>query len=88
MVAEREAEKWLPLLLDDVKRGEVISILRGGHIIAELTPVAKDDTVSARTKYSPEDVHAAMQRIRERAKVAGMKFDWDEVKAWRDEGRA
>ena len=87
MVGEREAEKWLPLLLDDVERGEAITILREGHAIAALTPVTDQDMAS-RQKSTPEEVHAAMERIRERAKTAGMKFDWNEIKAWRNEGRA
>jgi len=47
-----------------------------------------DQELSSRQKSTPEEVRAAMARIRERAKTAGMKFDWDEIKAWRNEGRA
>jgi antitoxin (DNA-binding transcriptional repressor) of toxin-antitoxin stability system len=44
--------------------------------------------LSSGQKSTSEEVRAAMERIRERAKTAGMKFDWNEIKAWRNEGRA
>jgi antitoxin (DNA-binding transcriptional repressor) of toxin-antitoxin stability system len=88
IVAEREAEKWLPLLLDDVERGEAITITRDGHPIASLTPVTDESAQTLRQIHTPEEVHAAMHRIRERAKLAGMNFNWSEIKTWRDEGRA
>jgi len=82
-VAESEAESRLPILLDEVELGEEIAITRHGRPVAVLTPISE----TPRQKNTPEEVRSAMLRIREQAKAAGMKFDWDEVKRWRDEGR-
>ena len=84
-VIDREAEKWLPLLLDEVEKGEAIAITRAGKMIAELRPATSGDMKS---KPTPEEIHEAMGRIRARARDAGHTFDQDEVKSWRDEGRA
>jgi prevent-host-death family protein len=81
-VAESEAESQLPMLLDEVELGAAIAITRHGKPVAVLTPVSE-----SRQKHSPEEVRSAMLRIREQAKAAGQKFDWNEVKQWRDEGR-
>ncbi len=57
--------------------------------MATLAPIAEDyETRQPLRKHTSAEVRAAMLRIREQAKAAGMKFDWDEVKKWRDEGRA
>jgi prevent-host-death family protein len=88
MVAETEAEGQLPHLLDQVELGEAIGITRDGRPIAALTPMSDVNALrSPRQKYTPGEVRAAMLRIREQAKAAGQKFDWEEVKRWRDEGR-
>lgn len=81
-VAETEAETQLPSLLDEVELGAEIAITRDGKPIAMLTPI-----VETRARYAPEVVRAAMVSIREQARLAGQKFDWEEVKAWREEGR-
>ncbi len=87
-VAETEAEHHLGALLDEVELGGSIAITRQGKPVAALTSLTEDfDVRKSRLKHSAEDVHAAMLRIREQAKAAGMKFNWAEVKKWRDEGR-
>jgi prevent-host-death family protein len=75
-----EAKNTLGSLLDRVERGEEIVITRHGKPVARLVPSAG--------RIDQSQVHAALQRIRERAKQGQpVKFDWAEVKALRDEGR-
>jgi prevent-host-death family protein len=74
-----EAKNKLSELLDRVESGEEICITRRGKPIAKLTPVVL-----------PHDVEAARDaigRLRARAKEFGGKFDWEEWKRYRDEGR-
>lgn len=75
-----EAKNTLGSLLDRVERGEEIVITRHGRPVARLVP--------DKPGIDREQVQAALDRIRERARrfPAG-KFDWEEVKALRDEGR-
>jgi prevent-host-death family protein len=88
MVAESEAETHLPDLVDEVQRGTAIAITRHGKPVAALTSISDEFPAHLpRVRHSPEEVRAAMVQIREQAKAAGMKFDWEEVKRWRDEGR-
>lgn len=75
-----EAKNTLGSLLDRVEQGEEIVITRHGKPVARLVPdEGRTDTKQAQS---------ALDRIRERARrfPAG-KFDWEEVKALRDEGR-
>lgn len=75
-----EAKNTLGSLLDRVERGEEIVITRHGRPVARLVP--------NEPRIDREQVRAALDRIRERARrfPAG-KFDWEEVKALRDDGR-
>jgi prevent-host-death family protein len=75
-----EAKNTLGALLDRVERGEEIVITRHGKAVARLVP--------NEIRIDREQVQAALDRIRERARrfPAG-KFNWEEVKALRDEGR-
>ena len=82
-VAESEAEGRLPMLLDEVELGDAIAITRHGKPVAVLSPVFENP----RPRHTAEEVRDAMVRIREQAKAAAVKFDWDEIKRWRDEGR-
>ena len=80
-VLEREpANEAARRLLDKVERGEEIIITRRGRPVAKLVPVTAD---SDRERRSRE----AAQRLRERAIKFGGKFDWEEWKEYRDEGR-
>jgi prevent-host-death family protein len=75
-----EAKNTLGSLLDRVENGEEIVITRHGKPVARLVPNA--------VRIDRAQVEAAFQRIRERARrLGGGKFDWEEVKALRDEGR-
>lgn len=80
-----EAKNTLGSLLDRVEQGEEIVITRHGKPIAKLLP---NDT-----RIDREQVQAAFDRIRERARQYARQnpdappFDWEEVKKLRDEGR-
>ena len=75
-----EAKNKLGTLLDWVEKGEEVLITRHGKAVARLIPnIAVHDAGKA---------VAAARRIRSRA--ASLKqgtFDWQEWKAYRDEGR-
>jgi prevent-host-death family protein len=75
-----EAKNKLSELLARAERGEEIVITRRGQPVAKLVPVG---TLSDR-----ERARLAAQRIRERAINFGGKFDWEEWKKYRDEGRS
>ena len=75
-----EAKNTLGSLLDRVERGEEIVITRHGRPVAKLVPNFNS--------IDRDQARAAAERIRERAR--GLKlgpFDWDEIKADRDQGR-
>jgi prevent-host-death family protein len=80
-----EAKNSLGTLLDRVEQGEEIIITRHGRPVARLVPSA--------AQQDQDQVSAAFQRIRERAKKLARKnpgkpsFNWNEVKKLRDEGR-
>jgi prevent-host-death family protein len=74
-----EAKNALGTLLDRVERGEEIVITRHGKPVARLVPNVE--------VIDHDKVAAAMRRMRERARELHLKFDWEEVKALRDEGR-
>lgn len=75
-----EAKNRLGQLLDLVEQGEEIIITRHGKEIARLVPT--------RPVRSREQTLAAIRRIRERAEARKLgRFDWNEWKAYRDEGR-
>lgn len=75
-----EAKNTLGSLLDRVENGEEIVITRHGKPVARLVP--------NNLRIGRKQARAALDRIRERARRLGSgKFDWEEVKALRDEGR-
>lgn len=75
-----EAKNKLSSLLERAERGEEIVITRRGKPIARLVPVNE----SADQKRRRE----AMERIRALARELNLgKFDWEEWKKYRDEGR-
>jgi len=75
-----EAKNTLSALLDLAERGEEIVITRHGKEVARLVP--------PKGRVNREEARAAIRRIRERAENAKLgPFDWDEWKAYRDEGR-
>lgn len=75
-----EAKNKLGTLLDWVENGEEVLITRHGKAVARLIP----NTAA----YDTSQAAAAAQRIRSRAQsLKGASFDWQEWKAYRDEGR-
>ncbi len=76
-----EAKNKLSELVDRAERGEEVVITRRGKAVAKLVPIA------ARSEADIAHARDAMKRIRERAAKFGGKFDWDEWKKYRDEGR-
>jgi prevent-host-death family protein len=75
-----EAKNKLGQLLDLVEQGEEITITRHGKEVARLVP--------ARPPRSRDEARAALQRMRARAEQRKLgRFDWNEWKVYRDEGR-
>lgn len=75
-----EAKTHFSRLLEQVRKGEEITITHRGRPVARLVPPAPT-----------HDVKAAMEAA-ERLKALGKEmnlgpFDWEEWKAYRDEGR-
>lgn len=80
-VQASEAKTHLPRLLDEVERGETIVITRHGRAIARIVPeVTRRQAEIAR---AVEDLRALRRSIAAR----GESLSWDELKAFRDEGR-
>ena len=81
IVGAYEAKNKLGHLLDLVERGEEVTITRRGKDVARIVP--------AHSRPGRDEARAAIQRIRERAEAAKLgRFDWEEWKAYRDEGRS
>jgi prevent-host-death family protein len=75
-----EAKNKLSNLLDQVEQGAEIVITRRGRPVARLVP--------AQVGFDRNRAREAANRIRERAKKLKLgDFDWEEWKAYRDEGR-
>ena len=76
-----EAKNKLGQLLDEVENGEEIVITRRGKEVARLVP--------AQPMINRAEARAAAARIRTRAEQRKLgRFDWEEWKAYRDEGRS
>jgi len=74
-----EAKNKLSELLDRVEGGEEVVITRRGKPVAKL--------ISASGQMATKQTRQAAERIRRRARKFGGKFDWQEWKRYRDEGR-
>jgi prevent-host-death family protein len=75
-----EAKNKLSALLDQVEQGEEIVITRHGRPVARLVP--------ANRGIDRGQAQAALQRMRDRAKRAGLgPLDWETLKADRDASR-
>jgi prevent-host-death family protein len=78
-----EAKNTLGTLLDRVESGEEIVITRHGRAVARLVPNLP--------RIAPDEVQAAFDRIRERARRLHRAkrefFDWPSWKKLREEGR-
>lgn len=78
-IAAAEAKNRFSELIDRAKNGEEIEVTKYGHVHARI--------VAPKEERDVEKARAAMTRLRERAKRMKIKFDWEEWKAYRDEGR-
>jgi antitoxin (DNA-binding transcriptional repressor) of toxin-antitoxin stability system len=75
-----EAKNTLGTLLDLVEEGEEIVITRHGKPVARM--------IRETLQSDPQPALDALQRIRGRALAnSGSRFEWDEWKQFRDEGR-
>jgi prevent-host-death family protein len=74
-----DAKNRLSALLDQVERGETITITRRGQPIAQLVPLRSDAKITAAVE--------GLRKLRQELAERGETFDWEEWKAFRDEGR-
>jgi prevent-host-death family protein len=75
-----DAKNKLSALLDRVEQGEEIVITRHGKPVAHLVP--------STGRTDREQARAAAARIRARARALKLgTFDWESLKADRDDGR-
>lgn len=75
-----EAKTHFSALLERAERGEEITITRRGKAVAKIVPVKK--------QADPAQVRKVLARLRAEGKNLGVKkFDWNEWKSYRDEGR-
>jgi prevent-host-death family protein len=78
-IAAAEAKNRFAELIERAENGEEIEITRYGAVVAKLVP--------PKPRKSDAEIEVLMQRVRENAEKLNIKFDWDEWKAYRDEGR-
>jgi len=78
-IAAAEAKNRFAELIDRVQAGEEIEVTKYGH------PVAK--IVAIKRKRTEAEVDALMKRVEDNAAKLNLRFDWEEWKAYRDEGR-
>lgn len=76
-----EAKNTLGSLLDRVERGEEIVITRRGKPVARLVPEIGNEERRMRALEAAEQIRALARKMK-----LG-RFDWEEWKAYRDEGR-
>jgi len=75
-----EAKTHFSALLERAEKGEEITITRRGKAVARIVPAKKP--------VDPKEVRKTLARLRTQGKKLGVKkFDWNEWKSYRDEGR-
>jgi prevent-host-death family protein len=76
-----EAKTHFTQIVNQVQRGEEIIITKRGEAVAKIVPINKVHNIEASK--------AAAVRLQALAKKMQLgKFDWNECKSYRDEGRA
>lgn len=75
-----DAKNRLSALVDQVEQGQEVTITRRGKPVARLVPIAAQ---SDQGLQAVEKIRALRQGIAGR----GEAFTWDQLKAYRDEGR-
>jgi prevent-host-death family protein len=78
-IAAADAKNRFAELIDRAEKGEDIEVTKYGRVVARI--------VAPKAGRDVEAALAALKRVRENAKTMNIKFDWDEWKAYRDEGR-
>ncbi|MCC6920318.1 MAG: type II toxin-antitoxin system prevent-host-death family antitoxin [Alphaproteobacteria bacterium] len=78
-IAAAEAKNRFAELIDRANAGEEIEVTKYGHVVARIVAPKQGRDVAKAL--------AALERLRANAKEIGIKFDWAEWKAYRDEGR-
>jgi len=77
-----DAKNRLGQLLSRVQAGEELTITRHGEPVAKLVPVGKRAGNEAKLALE------RLRKMRESLAAAGVKVSRDEVRAWKNEGRA
>lgn len=77
VVQASEAKTHFLRILDDVERGETVTITRHGKTVARIVPEVQSD---------PERIRAAVEKMRQLRKHTG-KMTLEEILSARDEGR-
>jgi prevent-host-death family protein len=75
-----DAKNRLSALVDQVEEGQEVTITRRGKPVARLVPVVAEID---RSRHAVERLRA----LRESIAKQGATFNWEELKAYRDEGR-
>ncbi len=93
-VSLTEAQERLPELVDDTQRGETLAITRNGKEVARLTPPVSNGAISNADNIA-EDERARRAAIVEEFMRESAQADWErgrvtleEIREWRNEGRA
>jgi prevent-host-death family protein len=75
-----DAKNRLSALIDQVAGGQKVTITRRGKPVARLVPVAPE---TEQVRNAVANLRALRQNIAARGEV----FTWDQLRAYRDEGR-
>lgn len=75
-----DAKNRLSALVDQVEEGQEVTITRRGKPVARLVPIVHQN---AQGRDIVEKLRALRQGIAKRGEI----FAWEELKAYRDEGR-
>lgn len=78
-IAAAEAKNRFAELIERAQAGEEIEVTKYGHVIARI--------VAPKQGRDVEKARAAMAALRENAKKINWKFDLDEFRELRDEGK-
>ncbi len=74
-----DAKNKLSALLDQVERGGEVTITRRGKAVARLVPAVPSNRA--------QSAAGRLRALRNGIAARGEKLSWDEMKAFRDEGR-
>ncbi|BCW90997.1 hypothetical protein sos41_41740 [Alphaproteobacteria bacterium SO-S41] len=78
-IAAAEAKNRFAELIERAEKGEDIEVTKYGRVVARI--------VAPKQGRDVEAAMAAFSRMRENARKIGGKFDLEEFKRWRDEGK-